>query len=115
MADKPKKMAEDHPARPERRAGEDRRTGSDRRSGKDRRQRNVAVAIERRSGEERRKPGAAGERRKVKRRINEYVLEPQVLEFINALNAYKSVNQKPFPTWSEVFEIFISLGYRKEE
>ena len=73
----------------------------------------VPVAVERRSGKDRRKPGAAGERRKVERRINEYVLEPDVLEFINAVNEYKSVNQRPFPTWTEVFKILISLGYRK--
>ncbi|MGH7163013.1 MAG: hypothetical protein ACREID_05985, partial [Planctomycetota bacterium] len=54
-----------------------------------------------------------GERRKVERRINEYVLEPAVLEFINAVNDYKSRHQKPFPTWSEIYRIFVALGYRK--
>ncbi len=62
------------------------------------------VADERRSGQE---------RRKTVRRINEYVLEPDVLEFINAVNEFKTVNQKPFPTWSEIYAIFVSLGYRK--
>jgi hypothetical protein len=97
----------------ERRRGAERRSGKERRSGADRRQKDVPVAVERRSGKERRKPGAAGERRKVERRINEYVLEPDVLEFINAVNEYKSVNQRPFPTWTEIFKILISLGYRK--
>ena len=97
----------------ERRGGPERRTGKDRRSGAERRTKDVPVAVERRSGKDRRKAGAAGERRKVERRINEYVLEPDVLEFINAVNEYKSVNQKPFPTWTEVFKILISLGYRK--
>ena len=69
-----------------------------RRDGKDRRQADVPVAVE---------------RRKIERRINEYVLDPGVLEFINAVNEFKSVQQKPFPTWSDIYQIFQSLGYRK--
>ena len=38
---------------------------------------------------------------------------PEVLEFINAVNDFKSVRQKPFPTWSEIFDIFVGLGYRR--
>jgi hypothetical protein len=83
-----------------------RRTGTERRSG---------GAPERRSGEDRRAQGPDSERRKVERRINEYRLSPEVLEFINAVNDFKSVHQKPFPTWSEIFAIFTSLGYRKVE
>jgi hypothetical protein len=98
----------------------DQRTEQDRRDGADRRKveqrsQDVPVAVERRSGRDRRKTGPDGERRKVERRINEYVLEPEVLEFINAVNTFKSVHQKPFPTWSEIFEIFVSLGYRKAD
>ena len=66
----------------------------------------VHVADDRRTGQE---------RRKTVRRINEYVLTPEVLEFINAVNEFKTVNQKPFPTWSEIYAIFLSLGYRKVE
>ena len=83
-----------------------RRIVPERRAAKDRRQENKPVAVERRAGEE---------RRKVERRINEYPMSDEVLEFINALNHYKSVNQKPFPTWSEIFEIFTGLGYRKTD
>jgi hypothetical protein len=86
----------------------------DRRASGERRRQSTAVSKERRSGKDRRRKGPEGERRKVERRINEYRLEPHVLEFINAVNDFKSVNQKPFPTWSEIFEIFVSLGYRKE-
>lgn len=69
--------------------------------------------MERRDGPERRRKEPEGARRKVERRINEYVLEPQVLEFIKAVNEFKSVQQKPFPTWSDIFQIFQVLGYRK--
>jgi len=94
------------------RTGTDRRA-TDRRSGAERRQAEEAGFPERRSGKERRAKAPEGERRKVERRINEYRLHPDVLEFINAVNEFKSVQQKPFPTWSEIYEIFRGLGYRK--
>jgi len=97
------------------RTGTDRRA-TDRRSGAERRQAEEAGFPERRSGKDRREKttaAAEGERRKVERRINEYRLHPDVLEFINAVNEFKSVHQKPFPTWSEIYEIFRGLGYRK--
>ena len=90
----------------------ERRSVADRRSDEARRQETKPVSKERRSGVERRAPE---ERRKVERRINEYVLKPEVLEFINAVNEFKTRNQKPFPTWTEIFEIFTELGYRKKQ
>jgi len=95
------------------RSGEDRRASDERRSGSERRTENLGHTPERRSGRERRQRGADNERRKVERRINEYRLRPEVLEFINAVNEFKSVHQKPFPTWSEIFDILKGLGYRR--
>ena len=89
------------------------RRGAERREG-DRRVRDEAGIPERRKTERRTK-GPEAERRKVERRINEYRLEPAVLEFINAVNEFKSVHQKPFPTWTEIYQIFLSLGYRKAD
>jgi hypothetical protein len=40
-------------------------------------------------------------------------LSPDVLEFIGALDAYRDKYSRPFPTWSEVFGVLMSLGYRK--
>ena len=97
----------------ERRDGADRRDAPDRRAGEDRRRKAAPVAVERRAGGDRREKGPGAERRKVQRRINEYVLGPDVLEFINAVNEFKSVEQKPFPTWSDIHRIFLALGYRK--
>ena len=37
----------------------------------------------------------------------------EVIEFIQAIDAYKRVNQRPFPNWSEVLEIVKSLGYNR--
>ncbi len=93
------------------RTGEDPRSGEDRRTDGERRAENMGHEPERRSGEDRRQQGPEAERRKTERRINEYRLRPEVLEFINAVNEFKSVRQKPFPTWSEIYDIFVGLGY----
>ena len=36
-----------------------------------------------------------------------------LLEFVKAMDEYKRVNDRPFPSWSEVFEVIHYLGYRK--
>jgi hypothetical protein len=36
-----------------------------------------------------------------------------VIEFIQAIDTYKRVNQRPFPNWSEVLEIVKALGYNR--
>jgi len=33
--------------------------------------------------------------------------------FIQAVDAFKKANDKPFPTWTEVLEVIRKLGYRK--
>ncbi len=33
--------------------------------------------------------------------------------FIQAVNEYKAVNRKPFPTWTEILDVIKALGYRK--
>ncbi len=40
-------------------------------------------------------------------------MNPEQFLFIMAIDAYKRVNQKPYPTWTEVLEIIRKLGYRK--
>ena len=35
------------------------------------------------------------------------------LEFILAIDEYKRVNSRPFPSWTEVLEVVRLLGYRK--
>jgi hypothetical protein len=41
------------------------------------------------------------------------VAEPEDSTFMKAMDRYKRENRRPFPTWSEVLEVFRSLGYRK--
>ena len=40
-------------------------------------------------------------------------MPPEVLEFIQAIDEYKRVHRRPFPTWSEVLEIVKTLGYQR--
>jgi hypothetical protein len=40
-------------------------------------------------------------------------MPPEVLEFITAIDDYKRLHRRPFPTWSEVLEILKTLGYSR--
>ena len=35
------------------------------------------------------------------------------VEFMRAMDDYKRKSGRPFPTWSEVLEVLMALGYRK--
>lgn len=73
----------------DRRASDDRRTGLERRRGPGRRR-----SDSRRSAEE-------GE------------LNDEQFDFVMAMDEYKRVNKRPFPSWTEVLEVIKYLGYRK--
>jgi hypothetical protein len=79
---------------PERRAG-----GADRRS---------ATGLERRRGPGRR-------RSDVRKAAEEGEMTAEQFEFVMAIETYKKVNKKMFPTWTEVLEVVTQLGYRKVE
>jgi hypothetical protein len=34
-------------------------------------------------------------------------------EFLLAMDRYKRSARRPYPTWREVFNVFLALGYRK--
>ncbi|MGA2500179.1 MAG: hypothetical protein ABSH20_20765 [Tepidisphaeraceae bacterium] len=74
---------------PERRSAEDRRTNLERRRGPGRRR-----SDDRKAAEE-------GE------------MTGDQFEFVMAIETYKKVNKKMFPTWTEVLEVMHQLGYRK--
>jgi hypothetical protein len=93
----------------ERRQG-DRRTGdvTDRRVGLDRR---AVRDAEQTNLERRRGPG---------RRLSEFVRDAEEGEmskeqfmFLMAIDTFKRVNGKGFPSWSDVLEVVRKLGYRK--
>jgi len=84
--------------------GPERRTNADRRANIiDRR---TQTGLERRRGPGRRRTDF------VKAADEGQMTDEQFL-FVMAIDAFKRVNQKPFPTWTEVLEVIRKLGYRK--
>jgi hypothetical protein len=68
--------------------------------------------VDRRSGMERRR--GPGRRRSDERRsAEEGEMTEEQFEFLLAINEYKRVNKRPFPTWTEVLDVMKALGYRK--
>jgi len=60
-----------------------------------------------------RRRGPGRRRGEVRRAAEEGEITGELLEFIMAVDEYKRTNDRPFPSWSEVFEIVQYLGYRK--
>ncbi len=77
------------------------RRGGDRRAPVDRR-----IGLDRRRGPGRRRSDD-------RRRAEEGEMTDTQFEFIMAINEYKRVNKRPFPSWTEVLDIIRALGYRK--
>lgn len=112
---------------PNRREGDgpDRRlSAADRRTGLDRRQKTRDEAgytgPERRSGVDRRddtgleRRRGPGRRRSDDRRVaEEGEMNSYQFEFVMAVEAYKKVNKRLYPTWTEILEVLTQLGYRK--
>jgi hypothetical protein len=102
-----------------------RQTVVDRRMGVDRRQRTREQAgyagPERRvaSGERRadtgleRRRGPGRRRSDDRKAAEEGEMTNEQFEFCMAIETYKKVNKKMFPTWTEVLEVITQLGYRK--
>lgn len=40
-------------------------------------------------------------------------MNEEQLAFIMAMDEYKRANNRPFPTWTEVLDVVLYLGYRK--
>jgi hypothetical protein len=40
-------------------------------------------------------------------------MSDEQFEFLMAIDEYKRANQRPFPSWTEVFEVIKALGYRR--
>jgi hypothetical protein len=95
----------------------DRRYGSERRDqsrgqsdyeGADRRaaERREDTGLERRRGPGRRLSDD-------RRCAEEGEMTPEQFEFVMAIETYKKVNKRMYPTWTEVLEVVQQLGYRK--
>ncbi len=70
--------------------------------------------VDRRSELDRRR-GPGRRRSDVRRSAEEGEMSDELLEFVMAIDDYKRANDRPFPSWSEIFEIVHYLGYRKVE
>ncbi len=81
-------------------------------TGEERRQTDRRQPVDRRSGLERRR-GPGRRRSDLRREAEEGEMTDDLLEFVMAIDDYKRINSRPFPTWSEVFEVMRYLGYRK--
>jgi hypothetical protein len=74
---------------------QDRRAASDRRSGLDRRR------------------GPGRRRTDYRREAEDGHMNEEQLAFIMAMEEYKTANNVPFPTWTDVLDVALYLGYRK--
>jgi hypothetical protein len=79
----------------ERRSELDRRTGADRRSSLDRRR------------------GPGRRRTDYRRAAEEGHMNEEQLDFLKAVDEYKRLNERPFPTLTEILDLVLYLGYRK--
>ena len=82
------------------------------RRGEDRRKADHPVAVERRVELDRRR-GPGRRRTDSRRSAEEGEMTTEQFEFLQAMQEYKKVNRKPFPSWTEVLDVFHALGYRK--
>ena len=100
MAENTDSNAETSVAAPDQREAE--RRQSDRRES----------VVERRIGLDRRR-GPGRRRSEDRRAAEEGEMTEEQFEFIVAINEYKRINRRPFPSWTEVLDIITALGYRK--
>lgn len=84
----------------------ERRSGTDRRDSVVERRTHGATGLERRRGPGRRRSDFV-------RSAEEGQMTSEQFLFVAAIDAYKRVNQVPFPSWTQVLEVIRKLGYRK--
>lgn len=90
--------------------GTENRKRSDRRDREDRRKQAAPVAVDRRKLERREK---VSRRRQIDPTTCERDYSTDEVEFMNALNDYKRLSGRMFPTCSEILEVIRNLGYSK--
>ena len=95
----------------DRRAGIDRRQRSREESGYTGPERRVADRRETTGLERRRGPGRR--RSDDRKAAEEGEMTDEQFEFCMAIETYKKVNKRLYPTWTEVLEVVRQLGYRK--
>ena len=122
------KLASEAPERRSEGTDPDRRQSVvDRRSGLERRQqtreesgytgpeRRVAASDRREATGLERRRGPGRRRSDDRKGAEEGEMTDEQFEFCMAIETYKKVNKKMYPTWTEVLEVVRQLGYRKVE
>lgn len=105
--------AEGQERRGETRRNEERRGVLDQRLGMDRRNSTRDCNSDERRAELNRRRGPGRRRSDARRSAEEGEMSDEQFSFLMAINEYKSLNKRPFPTWTEVLDIIHALGYRK--
>ena len=95
----------------DRRAGMDRRQMSREETGYSGPERRVADRRDDTGLERRRGPGRR--RSDDRKAAEEGEMTAEQFEFVMAIETYKKVNKRLYPTWTEVLEVIRQLGYRK--
>ena len=80
--------------------------------GEERRGEGRRDVVDRRIGLDRRR-GPGRRRSDDRRSAEEGEMTDEQFEFLMAINEYKQVNKKPFPSWTEVLDVITALGYRQ--
>ena len=113
MEDAKDEQYDDQERRDEIRRKAERREVVDNRLGVDRRDRTVQDVSEGRRAELNRRRGPGRRRSDARRSAEEGEMNPEQFDFLMAINEYKRLNKRPFPTWTEVLDIIHAVGYRK--
>ena len=79
---------------------------------KERRDSERRDVVDRRIGLDRRR-GPGRRRSETRKAAEEGQMTEEQWDFLQAINEYKRVNNRPFPTWSEVLDVLRAIGYRK--
>ncbi|MCF7973714.1 MAG: hypothetical protein K9N55_07855 [Phycisphaerae bacterium] len=82
--------------------------GDERRKENDRRD----SVVDRRLGLDRRR-GPGRRRSEDRKSAEEGNMSDEQFEFLMAIDDYKRLNDRPFPTWTEVLEVVKAIGYIK--
>ena len=82
------------------------------RTEQERRARERRDVVDRRIGLDRRR-GPGRRRSETRKAAEEGQMTEEQWDFLQAMNEYKRVNNRPFPTWSEVLDVLHAIGYRK--
>jgi hypothetical protein len=99
--------------RAESRRDTERRDVVDARLGMDRRDLTRDSESADRRAELNRRRGPGRRRSDARRSAEEGEMNTEQFDFLMAINEYKSLNKRPFPTWTEVLDVIHALGYRK--